>query len=110
MEDNKENLDDKVWHYMDEKENIFGPFSSNQMNDFFQLHKITDKYRVKKKYVHDDFVSFKILIKRYYKKILAEKMDIDKTRSRALSKKTAEFKKGDLVKGQNKNKIEKFSS
>lgn len=60
--------------------------------------------------MNDDWVPFKIIIKRYYKKILAEKMDIDKTRSRALSKKTAEFKKGDLIKGQNKNKIEKFSS
>lgn len=41
---------------------------------------------------------------------MADKLDIDKTRSRALSKKTAEFRKGDLIKGHSKNKIEKFSS
>lgn len=65
---------------------------------------------MKKKHVNDDFIPFKVLIKRYYKKILADKMDIDKTRSRALSKKTIEFKKGDLIKGS-RNKIEeKFSS
>ena len=43
---------------------------------------------MKKKFENDDFFQFRILIKRYYKKILAEKMDIEKTRSRALSKKT----------------------
>ena len=95
---------------MDQKENIFGPFSTRQMNDFFQLHKINEKCKVKQKYVNDDFIPFKILIKRYYKRILAEKMDIDKTRSRALSKKTQDFKKGELVRGKHKAKIEKFSS
>lgn len=74
------------------------------------MFKFNEKYKVKKKHEHDDFVPFKILIKRYYKKILAEKLDIDKTKSWALSKKTAEFKKGDLIKNKGKNKIEKFSS
>ena len=60
--------------------------------------------------MNDDFIPIKILIKRYYKKILAEKLDIEKTRSRALSKKTVEFRKGDLIKGKSKHKIEKFSS
>ena len=69
------------------------------MNDFFQFCKISDKCKVKKKYVNDDFVQLKILIKRYYKRILSEKLDIDKTKSRALSKKTVEFRKGDLIKG-----------
>ena len=80
------------------------------MNDFFQLFKLNEKYKVKKKHKNDDFISFKYIIKRYYKKILNEKMDIDKTRSKALSKKTIEFRKGDLVKKGKKMKIEKFSS
>lgn len=79
------------------------------MNDFFKFEKIGEKYKVKKKFVNDDFIPFKLLIKRYYKKILAEKLDIQKTRSRALSKKTVEFKKGDLIKNK-KSRIEKFSS
>lgn len=35
LEDEDENYDDKLWHYMDGKENIYGPFSTRQMNDFF---------------------------------------------------------------------------
>lgn len=65
LEEEDSDLKDKVWHYMDEKENIFGPFSTQQMNDFFQLHKFSEKCKVKKKYTNDDFVPFKILIKRY---------------------------------------------
>lgn len=104
-----ENIDEKQWHYMDDKDNIFGPFSTQQMNDFFKLFKLNEKFKVKKKFDSDDFIPFKVLIKRYYKKMLAEKLDIEKTRSRALSKKTVEFRKGDLVKTK-KNQIEKFSS
>lgn len=37
-------------------------------------------------------------------------MDIEKTASKALSKKTIEFRKGDLVKKGKKVRIEKFSS
>ena len=110
LEEPDADLKAKVWHYLDEKGNIFGPFSSQQMNDFFQLHKFSDKIKIKKKYVNDDFVPMKLLIKRYYKKILAEKLDIDKTRSKALSKKMVEFRKGDLIKGKSKNRIEKFAS
>ncbi len=83
-----EDINTKSWHYMDENDNIYGPYSSNQMNDYFKLYKFTEKYKVKKKDENDDFISIRIIIKRYYKKILLENLDIDKTRSRALSKKT----------------------
>ena len=87
---------------MDKGQNIFGPYSTIQMNDLFKLGKLSDKFKVKKKFVNDDFVFLKILIKRYYKKILSENMDIEKTRSRALSKKTQEFRKGDYVRYKGK--------
>lgn len=106
----KEDILAKNWHYKDEQGRIFGPYSAQQMNDLFQLFKFTEKYRVKKKYVNDDFISFKYLIKRYYKKILSEKLNMDKTRSKALSKKTIEFRKGDLISMKGKSRIEKFSS
>jgi len=64
----EEDIKEKKWHYKDEKDNIYGPYSSEKMNDFFQLYKITEKFKVKEKHRNDDFISFKILIKRYYKK------------------------------------------
>jgi hypothetical protein len=104
----EEDIKEKKWHYKDEKDNIFGPYSSEKMNDFFQLYKLTEKFKVKEKHRNDDFIPFKILIKRYYKKILAENLDIEKSRSRTLSKKTQEFRKGDRIKNNNKNKKESF--
>ncbi len=68
------------------------------MNDMFKLHKLNEDSKVKEKFKNDDFIWIKLVIKRYYKKILAENLDIEKTRSRALSKKTIEFRKGDRVK------------
>lgn len=47
LAENQEDFDIKMWHYMDAKDNIFGPFSTRQMNDFFQLYKINEKYKVK---------------------------------------------------------------
>jgi|GEM_PF-6624602 len=38
-EDEKE----KKWHYMDDRKNIYGPYSSLQMNDMFKLYKLNDK-------------------------------------------------------------------
>lgn len=103
-----EDIKEKKWHYKDEKDNIYGPYSSEKMNDFFQLYKLTERFKVKQKHKNDDFIPFKILIKRYYKKIISENLDIEKSRSRTLSKKTQEFRKGDRIKSKNKNKRESF--
>ena len=79
------------------------------MNDFFQLFKFTEKFKVKKKYINDDYISLKVIIKWYYKKILAENLDIDKTSYKALSRKTQEFWKGNWIKFvKGKSKIERF--
>ena len=67
----------------------------------FKLHKLNEKFKVKEKFKNDDFIWIKLIIKRYYKKILADNLDIEKTRSRSLSKKTMEFRKGDKVKRKN---------
>jgi len=80
------------------------------MNDMFKLHKLNDTFKVKCKFKNDDFISFKIIIKRYYKKILSENLDIEKTRSRALSKKTKEFRKGDKIQRKRKTRSEFFQN
>ena len=100
-EDSKE----KKWHYMDEKGNIYGLYSSLQMNDLFRFFKLNEKCKVKRNYVDDDYVPLKLIIKRYYKKILSENLNIDKGAKTALSKKTQEFRKGskiEIAKGQKK--------
>ena len=100
-----EDVKEKKWHYMDEKGNIYGLYSSQQMNDLFRFFKLNEKCRVKRNYVDDDYVPLKIIIKRYYKKILSENLNIDKGAQKALSKKTQEFRKGsklEINKGQKK--------
>lgn len=98
----------KKWHYMDEKGNIYGPFSTIQMNDFFQFFKLNEHCKVKKNFEHDDYVPIKLIIKRYYKKILSENLNIEKGSKKSLSKKTQEFRKGDMVSVSGKKKKESF--
>lgn len=98
----------KKWHYMDDNGNLFGPFSTVQMNDFFQFFKLTENCKVKKNFEHDDYVPMKLIIKRYYKKIIAENLNIEKGSKKSLSKKTQEFRKGDKVSVGSKKKKESF--
>jgi len=88
--------DDKKWHYLDENEIIRGPFSSRQMNDFFIFNKINDKTMVKEAYKNDDFIPFKLVVKRYYKKI-TEEVEEAKRRKPDLKARTMLFKKGEFV-------------
>ena len=98
----------KKWHYMADNGNIYGPFSTIQMNDFFQFFKLTEDCKVKKNFEHDDYVPIKLIIKRYYKKILAENLNIEKSSKKSLSKKTQEFRKGDKISINSKKKKESF--
>lgn len=105
-----EDPDEKKWHYMDDKDNIYGPMSTRQMNDYFQLFKFNEDYRVKKIYDNDDYVPLKLIIKRYYKKILSENLNIDKGKLRPLSKKTQEFKRGNKIALHKQNHKENYKS
>ena len=78
------------------------------MNDFFQFFKLTENCKVKKNFEHDDYVPMKLIIKRYYKKIIAENLNIEKGSKKSLSKKTQEFRKGDKISINNKKKKESF--
>jgi hypothetical protein len=88
--------DVKKWHYLDESEMIRGPFSSRQMNDFFIFNKISDKTMVKEAFKNDDFIPFKLVVKRYYKKI-TEEVEEAKRRKPDLKARTKLFKKGEFV-------------
>ena len=107
LEDEDPNL--KKWHYLDEKEIIRGPFSSAQMNDFFMLNKLQEKSQVKEAYKNDDFIPFKLLIKRYYKKITSD-MEEGKKRRPDLKNGTKNFKKGDLLKLPKRQMKENFKN
>jgi hypothetical protein len=99
----EEDKDAKKWHYIDDKEIIRGPFSSLQMNDFFIFNKINDKIQIKESYVNDDFIPFKQIIKRYYRKITAE-MEEAKRRKPDLKNRTREFKIGEYINTKTKKR------
>ena len=90
------NLNLKKWYYQDENHMIHGPFNTIQMNDFFIFNKLTVNFKVKEAYKNDDFIPLKYLIKRYYKKFIAEMEEANKHKPE-LKNRTKNFKKGDLV-------------
>ena len=69
-----------------------------------------ENYKVKKNFDNDDYIPLKLIIKRYYKKILSENLNIDKGSKKSLSKKMQEFRKGSKLENVNKNKKESFKS
>ena len=93
LEDDDEN--EKKWHYIDENENIFGPLSSNDMNQRFLLTALGENTKIKKKF-DDDYYSLKVIIKRYYKRVLCEKLNID-VGPKKLSKRTLDFRNGEKI-------------
>lgn len=99
----------RKWYYTDDKEIIRGPFSSQQMNDFFVLNKLQESFHVKESYKNDDFIPFKLIIKRYYKKITAE-MEESKKRRPDLKNGTKNFKRGDLLKLPKRHMKENFKN
>lgn len=93
--DEEDSFDEKKWHYMDENERIFGPCSSRTMNERFMLTVLGEKTKIKKKF-DDDYYPLKVLIKRYYKKVLCERLNID-IGPRKLSKRTLDFRNGEKI-------------
>ena len=87
-----EDIDEKKWHYVDDDDNLYGPFSSKEMNERFILTVLTGTTKIKKKF-DDDYYPLKVLIKRYYKRVLCEKLNLD-TGPKKLSKRTLDFRNG----------------
>lgn len=87
-----DDVDEKKWHYLDESDNLYGAFSSQEMNERFQLTVLSEGTKLKKKF-DDDYYSMKVLIKRYYKRILCEKLNIEQG-PKKLSKRTLDFRNG----------------
>ena len=90
-----EDIDDKKWHYVDDDDNLYGPFSSKEMNERFILTVLTGTTKIKKKF-DDDYYPLKVLIKRYYKRVLCEKLNLD-TGPKKLSKRTLDFRNGEKI-------------
>merc|ERR1712137_925138 len=90
-----EDPEDKQWHYVDDDENLYGPFSSREMNERFMLTVLSDSTKIKKKF-DDDYYPLKVLIKRYYKRVLCEKLNLEKG-PRKLSKRTLDFRNGEKI-------------
>ena len=89
----KEDVKEKKWYYIDEKNGtINGPFTSIEMDERFQIHKLNEKTRVKTK-EEDDYYGFSKLIQRYYKNVLKDQLDLEKDNPK-LSNKIIKFKKG----------------
>lgn len=89
----EENKDEKKWHYIDKNQVYHGPLSSVQMNDLFKFGKLLETDQVKTKY-DDDYIPLKLIIKRYYKKLIEEN-NLKSTKE--LSSATKLFKKGERV-------------
>ena len=91
----KDNENEKKWTYLDSNGNIYGLLSSKEMNERFQLTALTPETKIKRKF-DDDYFTLKVLIKRYYKKILCEKLNIE-VGPKKLSKRTLDFKNGEKI-------------
>lgn len=90
-----EDIHEKKWHYVDDDGNMYGPFSSKEMNERFSLTVLTETTKIKKKF-DDDYYPMKVMIKRYYKRVLCEKLNLEKG-PRKLSKRTLDFRNGEKI-------------
>lgn len=71
LSDTKE--DDKVWNYKDKDGAVKGSFTGQQMNDYFQLNKLEFRTLIQHKSHSEDYLPLGSYVKRYYKRIAAEK-------------------------------------
>lgn len=91
----------RKWYYLDEAQVIHGPFNSVQMNDYFIFNKLTVNFKVKEAYKNDEFIPIKYVIRRYYKKFIAE-MEEANRRKPELKNRIKNFKKGEMLAGKTK--------
>ena len=104
----KEDTEAKKWYYIDERNHTyFGPFSCTEMDQRFHLGQINERTRVKVR-DDDDYYFFGRLVRRYYKNVLSQQLDIN-SHSTALSSKVFRFKKG-IALTKTKKRMENFQT
>lgn len=82
-----------TWYFLHSRnESIHGPFSSAEMDCFFAEGQFNESSKLKRKH-EEDYYAFFLILKRYFKKILEERLAIGREKSR-LPKKVAVFKRG----------------
>lgn len=97
----------KIWYYVDEKDgNTVGPFTNAEMDQRFELMIFKESTKIKKKF-DEDYYPLMTFIKRYFKNVLSEKIDLEKKDASKLSNKIIKFHKGEAIKAPVKIK-EKF--
>lgn len=85
---------DKDWCYISDKDGrVVGPLSTEEMNRRFELNVFSERTQVKKK-SEEEYYPLSRLVRRYYKTVLMEKLDMKKGPAQ-LSSKIIRFKKGE---------------
>lgn len=98
-----EDREERPWLFIDERtRRIVGPLSSAEMNSQFTLNAFSDTTQIKRRY-EEEFYPLSVLIKRYLKNVLNERLDIHKTPA-PLSIKVTRFRKGEAMAGRLKEK------
>jgi len=81
------------WYFIDDRDGkIIGPLTPEDMNQRFNLAIFQENTKMKKKY-EEDYYPLSILIKRYLKNVLAERLELQKEQA-PLSNKINKFRKG----------------
>jgi hypothetical protein len=87
---------DKIWYYIDDKDSkIIGPLTPIEMNERFELEAFKETTKMKRKY-EEDYYKLSILVTRYIKNVLSEKLDLHKEPA-PLSNKVSRFRKGEAM-------------
>lgn len=96
-----ENSDEKQdWYYIEDRgEQIFGPFSTEDMDQRFKWGVLREKTRVKTKF-DDEYKAVGSYIKRYVTKLISDREEREKT-PKKISNKIAKFRKGEELSQQN---------
>ena len=92
-----ENPKKKKWYFIDDHtKNYMGPYSAEQMNKFFELHRINPRTKVKRRVGDDDYFFFSHMIKRYYKNVLTKDFNLN-DKNVSLPNKFSKFQKGEYI-------------
>ena len=104
----KDDTETKKWYYIEERNHSYhGPLSCTEMDQRFHLGQINEKTKVKVR-DDDDYYFFGRLVKRYYKNVISQQLDLQ-SHSTALSNKVFRFKKG-VALSKTKRKVENFQT
>ena len=85
----------KKWYYINLDEIIEGPYNSFEMNNFYVKKKINERTKIKRSTLDDDYFFLSRYVKRYFKKILEKKLNLEKDK-RKISNKIQRFRKGKI--------------